>query len=87
MTAYVLVKRETLQAAARCIRDNAGSSGGRVGLEEFDSLLEMEVILAAPCEPDAYWVPRAEQFCIKKKGERPFGEMWKPLYAPTKDAS
>jgi hypothetical protein len=31
-------------------------------------------------EPVAWWIPKAEQFCIKQPGERPFAKAWEPLY-------
>lgn len=31
--------------------------------------------------PVAWWVPKAEQFCLaKQSGERPFAVAWEPLY-------
>jgi hypothetical protein len=32
-------------------------------------------------EPVAWWIPKAEQFCVKTPGERPFAKAWQPLYA------
>lgn len=32
-------------------------------------------------EPVAYWIPKAEQFCIADKSGRPFAKAWEPLYA------
>ncbi len=33
-------------------------------------------------KPVAWWIPKAEQFCLaKKNGERPFAKAWEPLYA------
>ena len=40
-------------------------------------------------EPVAWWIPKAEQFCIAdKSGDRPFAKAWEPLYAapPTAQA-
>jgi hypothetical protein len=31
-------------------------------------------------EPVAWWIPKAEQFCIKQPGERPFAKAWEPLF-------
>ena len=31
-------------------------------------------------EPVAYWIPKAEQFCIADPSGRPFAKAWKPLY-------
>ena len=32
-------------------------------------------------EPVAWWVPKAEQFCLQNpSGERPFAKAWEPLY-------
>jgi hypothetical protein len=33
-------------------------------------------------EPVAWWIPKAEQFCLQNpSGERPFAKAWEPLYA------
>ena len=40
-------------------------------------------------EPVAWWIPKAEQFCLAdKSGDRPFAKAWEPLYAapPTAQA-
>jgi hypothetical protein len=38
--------------------------------------------LVALGEPVAWWIPKAEQFCIAKQdGSRPFAKAWEPLYA------
>ena len=32
-------------------------------------------------EPVAWWIPKAEQFCLAdKSGDRPFAKAWEPLY-------
>ena len=31
-------------------------------------------------EPVAYWIPKADQFCVAKPGERPFAKQWEPLH-------
>ena len=31
-------------------------------------------------EPVAYWIPKAEQFCIADPSGRPFAKAWQPLY-------
>jgi hypothetical protein len=31
-------------------------------------------------EPVAYWIPKAEQFCIADPSGRPFAKAWEPLY-------
>jgi len=34
-----------------------------------------------PIQAVAWWVPKAEQFCLaKQSGERPFAVAWEPLY-------
>jgi len=38
-----------------------------------------------PVEPVAYWVPKAEQFCLADKGGRPFAKAWEPLYTTPPD--
>ena len=30
-------------------------------------------------EPVAYWIPKADQFCVAKT-DRPFAKAWEPLY-------
>ena len=36
---------------------------------------------AQAAEPVAWWIPKAEQFCIAgKSGDRPFAKAWEPLY-------
>ena len=32
-------------------------------------------------KPVAYWIPKTEQFCIAKDGDRPFAKAWEPLYS------
>ena len=41
---------------------------------------------AEPQEPVAYWIPKAEQFCIAKPDGRPFAKAWQPLYAAPQPA-
>jgi hypothetical protein len=36
--------------------------------------------LAPVQEPVAYWIPKAEQFCIADPSGRPFAKAWEPLY-------
>ena len=41
----------------------------------------MKSMLPAPVqEPVAYWIPKAEQFCIADPSGRPFAKAWEPLY-------
>jgi hypothetical protein len=40
----------------------------------------IEQALAAPVQPVAYWIPKAEQFCIADPSGRPFAKAWEPLY-------
>ncbi len=55
--------------------------------DERHRLMHVEGSLAAPApvaqgEPVAWWIPKAEQFCIAKQdGSRPFAKAWEPLYA------
>jgi len=37
-------------------------------------------------EPVAYWIPKAEQFCIADPSGRPFVKAWEPLYASPQSA-
>jgi len=40
-----------------------------------------DMYLPAPVqEPVAYWIPKAEQFCIADPSGRPFAKAWEPLY-------
>jgi len=52
---------------------------GRDEMREWKASRVRDEALGA--EPVAWWVPAAEQFCIKKPGERPFAKAWQPLYA------
>lgn len=39
-------------------------------------------------EPVAWWVPKAEQFCLQDpSGERPFAKAWEPLYTTPQQPS
>lgn len=45
----------------------------------------LEAVRATPPavagEPVAWWIPKAEQFCLAdKSGDRPFAKAWEPLY-------
>ena len=37
-------------------------------------------------EPVAYWIPKAEQFCIADPSGRPFAKAWEPLYTSPQPA-
>lgn len=37
-------------------------------------------------EPVAYWIPKAEQFCIADPNGRPFAKAWEPLYTSPQPA-
>jgi hypothetical protein len=42
----------------------------------------IKAALEAKDEPVAWWIPKAEQFCLQApSGERPFAKAWEPLYA------
>ena len=43
-------------------------------------LLYAEAPQPAQQEPVAYWIPKAEQFCIADPSGRPFAKAWEPLY-------
>jgi hypothetical protein len=53
-------------------------------LKAFEALVradEREQALAEPVqEPVAYWIPKAEQFCMADPSGRPFAKAWEPLY-------
>jgi hypothetical protein len=43
--------------------------------------LRQAIAEAEKQEPVAWWVPKAEQFCLQNpSGERPFAKAWEPLY-------
>lgn len=48
---------------------------------ERDELRAQVEALTKPQEPVAYWIPKAEQFCIADPGGRPFAKAWEPLYS------
>ena len=54
--------------------------------EVIDALRAALAQPAASGEPVAYWIPKAEQFCIAEPGERPFASAWQPLYANAQPA-
>lgn len=44
--------------------------------------LEAEQAQAVAVEPVAWWIPKAEQFCLPDpNGQRPFAKAWEPLYS------
>ena len=70
---------DTLEAQLEAI-GAGGVSGPLVGRTS---------ISANAGEPVAWWIPKAEQFCLAdKSGARPFAKAWEPLYAapPTAQA-
>ena len=52
---------------------------------QFNAARAALAATAAPAErpkPVAWWVPKAEQFCLQSKdGSRPFAKAWEPLFA------
>jgi hypothetical protein len=48
--------------------------------QEHEPENEPYVSLASVQEPVAYWIPKAEQFCIADPSGRPFAKAWEPLY-------
>jgi hypothetical protein len=50
-------------------------------LDEVETSLR-QLLEAEPAqEPVAWWIPKAEQFCMAKPdGSRPFAKAWQPLY-------
>ena len=48
----------------------------------YQRIHELETQLAQPeQEPVAWWIPKAEQFCLPSSdGTRPFAKAWEPLY-------
>lgn len=67
-------------------------SAAMTKVSELESQLEsigaggVTRLVALPdAEPVAYWIPKAEQFCIAKP-ERPFARVWQPLYATPQPA-
>jgi hypothetical protein len=51
-------------------------------------IVSYEPKLEAKDEPVAWWIPKAEQFCLHQNpsGERPFAKAWEPLYAAPQPA-
>ncbi len=51
-------------------------------LDPIRDALDAAPAPVAQGEPVAWWIPKAEQFCIAKQdGSRPFAKAWEPLYA------
>lgn len=86
--------REALSYGIDC--NTAGRTDGPAYLHAERFLSQAKVSLAAidahlskPAEapraaaqPAAWWIPKAEQFCLAKPdGRRPFAKAWEPLYA------
>ena len=66
------------------LRDTTALSDPLLTHEAADALEALGRELAAiraTQKPVAYWVPKAEQFCIADKSGRPFAKAWEPLYA------
>ena len=73
-------------AAAQALEDweAAVGAGGVSG-----PLMARASLSANAGKPVAWWIPKAEQFCLAdKSGDRPFARAWEPLYAapPTAQA-
>ena len=94
MTDYILVKRETLQAAADAARKfcTKVQTGQARSVETYDDMIavcnSLEPLLAAPCEPDAVVASTASGVHFLNSSYRAVCSMpvGTPLYAP-KDAS
>jgi hypothetical protein len=52
----------------------------KLGLREGRIKAEDEMREQPEQWPVAWWIPKAEQFCIKQPGERPFAKAWEPLF-------
>jgi hypothetical protein len=62
---------------------NCGTCGYPLTPEERTTLIERDGVMVKPAlvqEPVAYWIPKAEQFCIADPSGRPFAKAWQPLY-------
>lgn len=81
--------RNTMTTNRNAIRDlcdqllSSLAAPAGAGVEEFPLPEARET-----AEPVAYWIPKAEQFCLPPKdGTRPFAKAWEPLYtAPVSQA-
>ena len=75
---------EAMKLALKKIADALPAYIGGVASREYlatihEALAEQQ---AQPQqEPVAYWIPKAEQFCIADPSGRPFAKAWEPLHA------
>ena len=47
----------------------------------LEAISAIKEALAQTQEPVAWWIPKAEQFCLPSSdGTRPFAKAWEPLY-------
>jgi len=53
---------------------------GKLHQPTEEAITAIKQALAAPVQPVAYWIPKAEQFCIASPSGRPFAKAWEPLY-------
>jgi hypothetical protein len=61
--------------AVNLLREGVNKHKARELAEHFYSFAP-----AAPVQPVAYWIPKAEQFCMADPSGRPFAKAWEPLY-------
>lgn len=69
---------QALDALEQCTYDEEGYLLNPDN-EEVIEALRAELAKPEP-EPVAYWIPKADQFCVAKT-DRPFAKAWEPLYA------
>ena len=55
--------------------------GGSYRAQQAIPSLRQAIAEAEKQEPVAWWIPKAEQFCLPSSdGTRPFAKAWEPLY-------
>ena len=96
MDTFTNYQQEELdKAAAELRRQHARIAELEAQLEAIGAggvngpLIGRASLSANAVEPVAWWIPKAEQFCLAdKSGDRPFAKAWEPLYAapPTAQA-
>ena len=91
-TNFVLValKGEHMKTTIEMAREAAGDDWGLFQeympeIHRFEELVRADerarmAEQPAQQEPVAYWIPKAEQFCIADPNGRPFAKAWEPLY-------
>jgi uncharacterized protein YbdZ (MbtH family) len=79
-------KDEALDLALEALEyfsDTSPTMAGKAHAEDaITAIKQARAAQPAPTvqEPVAYWIPKAEQFCIADPSGRPFAKAWEPLY-------